>query len=256
MNGGISFSLLLALLFYGACCLLLYIAQRHLIYFPTAESSNPLAQDLRISSGDETLQVWQLNPGAQQAIIYFGGNAEDVAGNTPLFADRFAAYTVYLVHYRGYGGSSGSPSEVGLFTDAKAVYDAIAKEHSAIHVIGRSLGSGVAVYLASVRAVDKLALVTPYDSVLGIASRSMPFFPVSVLLKDRYESWRLAPALDNQTLALLAEHDQVIPHASSAKLIASFQPRLITTVVIAQADHNTIGMKASYWAALEAFLHE
>jgi pimeloyl-ACP methyl ester carboxylesterase len=254
MNSGLTVSLVLALIFYAACCLFLYLAQRSFIYFPTAESSNPLAQELRIVSGAETLQVWQINPGAEQGIIYFGGNAEDVADNTPLFADLFAGQTVYLVNYRGYGGSSGSPSEAGLFADAEAMYDLVRPQHSVLHVIGRSLGSGVAVYLASVRDVDKLVLVTPYDSIASIAQKSMPLFPVSLLIKDRYDSARLAPALANQTLMLLAEHDQVIPRASSEKLIAAFQPQLITRQVISRADHNSIGMVASYRAALDSFL--
>ena len=255
MNGGITFSLVLALILYGACCLFLYAAQRSFIYFPTAESSNPQAQDLRIPSGDEILQVWQLNPGAQRGIIYFGGNAEDVAGNTALFADVFGDQAVYLVNYRGYGGSSGSPTEAGLFADAEAVYDFVKHLHSSIHVIGRSLGSGVAMHLASVRDVDKLVLVTPYDSIASIAGNSMPLFPVSLLIKDRYDSWRLAGKLHNQTLALLAEYDEVIPRASSEKLIAAFQPQLISTLVIPRANHNSIGMMAGYRAALDSFLH-
>jgi pimeloyl-ACP methyl ester carboxylesterase len=256
MNGGITFSLVVALLLYGVFCLFLYVAQRSFIYFPTPESTNPLAHDLRIASGDESLQVWQLNPGAERGIIYFGGNAEDVVANTPLFAELFADQTVYLVNYRGYGGSSGSPSEAGLFADAEAVYDFVKHQHSGVHVIGRSLGSGVAVYLATVRVVDKLVLVTPYDSIAYIAQSSMPLFPVSLLIKDRYDSWRLAGGLKNQTLTLLAEHDEVIPRASSEKLIAAFQPQLITKVVIHQANHNSIGMMASYRTALDSFLRE
>ena len=254
MNGGITSPLILALTLYGSCCLALYLAQRHLIYFPTAESDNPLAQDIRIASGDEILQIWQLNPGARQGIIYFGGNAEDVAGNTPLFADLFVGHTVYLVNYRGYGGSSGSPSQAALFADAEAVYDFVKHQHSAVHVIGRSLGSGVAVYLATVRDIDKLVLVTPYDSIASIAQRRMPLFPVSLMIKDRYDSWRLAGELKNKTLALLAEHDEVIPRTSSDKLIGAFQPQLISTVIIRQADHNSIGMMSSYRKALESFL--
>jgi len=254
MNSGLTLPLVLALVFYAACCLFLYVAQRSFIYFPTAESPNPLAQELRIASGDETLQVWQLNPGAERGIIYFGGNAEDVADNTPLFADLFPGQTVYLVNYRGYGGSSGSPSEAGLFADAEAVYDAVRPRHAGVHVIGRSLGSGVAVYLASVRDVDKLVLVTPYDSIASIAQHSMPIFPVALLIKDRYDSRRLAPGLTNQTLMLLAEQDQVIPRASSEKLMEAFQPALITRVVIGGANHNSIGMMASYRAALASFL--
>jgi pimeloyl-ACP methyl ester carboxylesterase len=254
MNTGITYSLVLALVLYSACCLFLYIAQRSFIYFHSAATSNPLAQDLRIASGDETLQVWQLNPGARQGIIYFGGNAENVAGNTPLFADVFADQTVYMVNYRGYGGSSGSPSEDGLFADAEAVYDFVKHTHSGVHVIGRSLGSGIAVHLASVRDVDKLVLVTPYDSLASIARNSMPLFPVSVLIKDRYDSLRLVGGLRNLTLALLAEHDEIIPRASSEKLIAAFQPELISSVVILQANHNSIGIRAQYRSALGSFL--
>ena len=104
--------------------------------------------------------------------------------------------------------------------------------------------------------MDKLVLVTPYDSIASIARNSMPLFPVSLLIKDRYDSWRLAGGLQNKTLTLLAEHDEVIPRASSEKLIAAFQPQLITKVVIHQANHNSIGMMASYRTALDSFLRE
>ena len=256
MNGAITYPLSLLLGLYVACCLFLYVAQRGFIYFPTAEVSNPLAQDLRITSGEETLQVWQLNSGTEQAIIYFGGNAEDVAGNSREFSATFTASTIYLVNYRGYGASTGSPSETGLFGDAEAVYDFVEQRHHRVHAIGRSLGSGVAVHLASVRPVDKLVLVTPYDSIKNIAQSSMPIFPVSLLLKDRYESWRLAGELKNHTLALLAEHDKIIPMANSKVLIASFQPSLIVTKVIPGVDHNSISVMPSYWQAIHEFLKE
>ncbi len=254
MNSSIGSTLLFALLVYAGCSLFLYIAQRGFIYFPTPEVSNPTARDLRIDSGGETIQVWQLNPGGSQAILYIGGNAEDVSNNTPDFLKLFGDYTVYLVNYRGYGASTGSPSEAGLFADAEAVYDFIATEHARVHVMGRSLGSGIAVHLASVRDVGKLVLVTPYDSIANIAAKSMPIFPVKLMLKDRYESWRLAGDLKNPTLALLAEYDQVIPRASSERLIAAFEPGQVTVVVVPRADHNSIGMMPEYQSALAAFM--
>ncbi len=254
MNSGIASTLLLALLAYAGFCLFLYSAQRSFIYFPTAEVSNPAARDLRIDSGAETIQVWQLNPDREQAILYFGGNAEDVANNTPDFLQLFDDYTVYLVNYRGYGASTGAPSEAGLFADAEAIHDFIATEHARVHVMGRSLGSGIAVHLASVREVGKLILVTPYDSIANIAAKSMPIFPVKLMLKDRYESWRLAGKLDNPTLALLAQYDNVIPRARSEALIAAFAPGQLRVVVVPRADHNSIGMIPAYRASLADFM--
>ncbi|MEP5763614.1 MAG: alpha/beta hydrolase [Halieaceae bacterium] len=253
MNSTINSILLVVLVLYGAACVFLFVMQRGFIYYPTPESSNPEARDLRINSAGETLQLWQLNPGQEQAIIYFGGNAEDVAGNIPMFAAIFPDFTFYLVNYRGYGASSGSPSEAGLFADAEAIYDQLAADHGRIDLIGRSLGSGVAVHLAAAREVGRLALVTPYDSIANVASKAMPLFPVKWLLQDRFESWRIAPGLTTPTLALLAEQDNVIPRASSESLVAAFKPEFIQFEIIPEADHNSIGMMVIYWDSLREF---
>ncbi len=83
----------------------------------------------------------------------------------------------------------GAPSEANVFADAEAVYDFVKHQHSGVHVIGNNLGSGVAAHLATERDVDKLVLVTPYDSI--ITRNSLPLFPVSRLIKDCCDSWRL-----------------------------------------------------------------
>ena len=253
MNTSLGYTLLLVLIFYSACCLFLYLAQRSFIYYPTTEVSNPLAHELRINSGGESLQLWQLNPGAAQAIIYFGGNAEEVAANSADFRQLFPGHTVYLVNYRGYGGSSGSPSEAALFADALAVYDSLQGEHRVIHTMGRSLGSGVAVYLAGSRQVGKLALVTPYDSIAEVAAGAMPWFPVRWLLQDRFDSRQRAGELDNPVLVLMAERDRVIPSIRSERLIEAFKAGQVRSQVIAGADHNNIGLAPAYRQALGNF---
>ncbi len=254
MKSGLLNTALLVLCFYAGLCLLLYLIQRSFIYYPTPPSRNPIAQDLRIPSGGETLQVWQLNPGQTRGIIYFGGNAEDVAGNTPDFLYAFPEFTVYLVNYRGYGASTGVPTEAALFSDAEAVFDRIKPKHGTVHVIGRSLGSGVAVHLADVREVDRLALVTPYDSITSVAAGAMPLFPVRWLLKDRFDSAGRANRLGNPTLVLMAEHDRVIPRPHSERLVAALPPAIVSAEVISGTDHNTIGAVASYWQSLQSFL--
>ena len=147
----------IAVLAYVGFCAFMYASQRNAIYFPTPEVHIPDVIDMRLESDGETLKVWRLahadGPGA---IIYFGGNAEDVSGNIPGFRKIFPQHNVYLVNYRGYGGSTGSPSETAFYRDALAVFDEIRPRYTDISVIGRSLGSGVATYLATVREIDRL----------------------------------------------------------------------------------------------------
>jgi len=253
MNSSFGYTLLTVLVVYSALCLFLFLAQRSFIYFPTPASGNSLAEELRIASAGESLQVWRLNPGASEAIIYFGGNAEDVAANSPDFLQLFPDHTVYLVNYRGYGGSSGSPSETALFADALAVYDAVADDHSVVHSLGRSLGSGVAVYLASSRELGKLALVTPYDSIVEVAAGAMPLFPVRWLLRDRFDSQQRVGGLDNPVLVLVAEQDRVIPPLRARALADAFKPGLVQSRIIEGADHNSIGLFPAYQQALMGF---
>ena len=181
--------LLLPLLAYLALCALMYFGQRSQIYFPVRESDPPGASAIRLATDDGIdLKIWVVPRPGPRALVYFGGNAEDVAGNLPAFASAFPAHSLYLVNYRGYGGSTGSPSEAGLLADATAIYDHLSGRHPEISVIGRSLGSGVAVHLASVRDVHRLVLVTPFDSLVNVAREHFRYLPVGWLMRDRYES--------------------------------------------------------------------
>src|SRR5581483_3606208 len=108
---------------------------------------------------------------------------------------------------RGYGGSSGKASEAALFEDGLTLFDEVQKAHPQVEVVGRSLGSGVAVYVASLRPAARLVLVTPYDSIAEIGARQFPFVPVKWLLLDRFESWKYAPQVTAPTLIIAAEHD-------------------------------------------------
>ena len=203
---------------------------------------------------DATLKVWHVGRGSEHAILYFGGNAEDVAWNIESFAALFPSSDVYLVNYRGYGGSSGSPSEAALFDDAEVIFDSIRDDHVRISVIGRSLGSGVAVHIASVRDVHKLVLVTPYDSVASVAKTRFAVFPVSLLLKDKFDSLSKAAAIDAPTMILLAERDHVIPHGHSQRLLTAFPPGDVRLRTIQGTTHDSIVAAEEYRRALHDFL--
>ena len=184
------------------------------MYFPTAKAAHTFQLE-QFSVDNETIDVVVLNKGKHKAILYFGGNGESVAGSAPHFIKIFPDHTVYLVNYRGYGGSTGNPTEQALYSDALFIYDKISKKHKNISVIGRSLGTGVATFLASKRAITKMILVTPYDSFQNLAQQQYPIYPISFLLKDKYNSSSRVKDINSATLIILAEHDSVIPLNSS-----------------------------------------
>ncbi|MFW2404828.1 MAG: alpha/beta hydrolase [Gammaproteobacteria bacterium] len=234
--------------------LLLYTTQRSILFYPTPDVGGYGAETLRIDNEGESLQVLRVNGGRERAILYFGGNAEQVAANIPTFERMFDDATLYLVNYRGYGGSSGAPTEQALYDDAIAVFDYLAAAHDRFAVIGRSLGSAVATYLASARGVEKLVLVTPPDSIENVAAIHYPFYPISLLLKDKFRSIDHLDGITAPTLIIIAENDRIIPRESTEALIAAFGDHELTTVTLPKTDHNTIDWSPTYLKLLEDFL--
>jgi pimeloyl-ACP methyl ester carboxylesterase len=244
----------IAIVVYAAICGALWAAQRSLIYYPTIESVHDTAEALRIPTNGAVLKVWHVARPGEDAVLYFGGNSEDVGWNIEAFAEALPNADLYLVNYRGYGGSSGTPTEAALLADAEVVFDEVRKNHARVAVIGRSLGSGVAVHLASVRDVSKLVLVTPYDSVANVAQRRLSIVPVSWLLQDTFDSFAKAGKVRAPVLVLLAEHDIVIPRAHSDRLVTAFAPQQAQVRTIVGTNHDSISSSAEYRAALAAFL--
>ncbi len=248
--------LLIAALGYTIVCLLLFLQQRDMLYYrtPARSPASVDAQLLRLHNEAETVVVWRVGDIGERALIYFGGNAEDVALNCTSFARLFPDWTVYLINYRGYGGSTGTPSERGLFADALALYDSVREDHAVFAAMGRSLGSGVAVYLAAQRKVDRLVLVTPFDSMTHLAAAHYPWVPVRLLLRDRYDSGSRADSLTMPTLVLIAGQDEVVPDSVSASLVAALPEETTRVEIIDGAGHNTIGLSPHYESALARFL--
>jgi uncharacterized protein len=247
---------LVALAIYIALCLLMYLAQERLLYFPTPEIARPGAQVLRVKRGDVTVKVWALHPNGRAALLYFGGNGEDVGANLREFDRAFPDRAIYLVNYRGYGGSTGHPSESALIGDGEAIYDQLAAQHDRIVVMGRSLGTGVATALASARPVAGLILVTPFDSIANVGAGRFPWLPVRWLIKDPYDSASRIGKVRAPVLVLVAEHDESIPRLRTDALIAAIPAGLGRSVVIPAATHNDIESFPAYWPAVKAFVGE
>ncbi len=243
-----TFVLLLALaaaLYLGACALL-FVFQRSLIYFPQPRTLSVNATTLTLPVVDAQVLVSARLHEGPGALIYFGGNAEDVTLNLPAFSQAFPDQAIYLLHYRGFAGSSGSPSEEALKRDALALFDRVHAKHPNTTIVGRSLGTGVAIYLASQRPASRLVLITPYSSLADLAAIKMPWFPVRWLLKDTFESWKDASQISAPTLLIAAEHDEIIPRSNTEKLYRYFPTGIASLVVIAGTDHNSISQSPDY----------
>jgi uncharacterized protein len=252
---GLLNALAVAVVVYTAACALLYLLQDRLLYLSTPELARPGARELRVKCQGATLKIWALHADSQAAVIYFGGNAEDVGANLADFDVAFADRAVYLVNYRGYGGSTGRPSEAALTADAEAVYDWAAVRHNCITVMGRSLGSAVATALAARRPIERLVLVTPFDSIANVAAEHFFWLPVRRLLKDRYDSRARIAKVRSPVLALVAEHDEVVSRARSDALIAAIPAALRRTFVVAGATHNDISAFPAYLRTLREFVN-
>jgi pimeloyl-ACP methyl ester carboxylesterase len=237
----------------------LYVFQRNMIYFPVSLDPVFRAQDISIDNNGVKLHGWVLNPGKTKAVIYFGGNSELVTHRSHYFETVFADYSVYLVNYRGYGKSEGDPSETALFSDALAIYDHIRENHVSevkvsITAYGRSLGSGVAVYLAANRQLEQLILLTPYDSIAEVAQKLYPLFPVRWLIKDRFDSASRAAEITIPVLIGSAELDRVIALQHTLALRQRFTRASVVYQQIKGAAHNDIIDFPQYRALVEGFI--
>jgi pimeloyl-ACP methyl ester carboxylesterase len=181
---------------------------------------------------------------------HLGGNAEDVSRSLQTLVDAFPERAVFALNYRGYGGSTGRPSETALIADALVLFDRVHTDHPRIVVIGRSLGSGVAIHVASERPVERLVLITPYDSLLNLAAGQFRYFPIRWLLLDKFESWRYAPKVAAPTQLIAAQNDEAIPFASTQSLYEHMPQSRATLTVIPGVGHNNISESPEYIPAL------
>jgi pimeloyl-ACP methyl ester carboxylesterase len=250
--------------------LVMYLAQDALIFArqPVSDTRRadiakrfPAVSEIFATAADGVrLHAWFVRPSGAVAaplVIYFGGNAEEVSWMLEAIGDPGVAWL--LVDYRGYGASGGSPSERALYSDATLLYDDATKlprvDPRRIFVLGRSLGSGVAVHLASARRVAGVILVTPFDSLVSVAKSHYPWLPVEWLLKYRFDSLSLAPAIRAPLLCFVAEFDRVVDPSHAARLVAAWGgPK--REVALAGTDHNNIDNAPGYWREILRFIEQ
>jgi esterase/lipase len=246
---------ILLLLGYVGMGVFLYLNQRDFLYFPTADTSTAY-KNMILQNEGASINIIVLNEGYENAILYFGGNAESMAQSSDYIAQQFPTFTVYLMDYRGYGSSTGEPTEEGLYSDALKLYDTIKVKHHRISIGGRSLGSGIATYVASKREVSKLALITPFDSIVNVANGRYPIYPVSFLLHDKYDSKSRVKNIRAKTFIVIAEDDSVILRERTQKLIDAFDPAQLEVTIIKNRGHIDISSDAKYYKIMQDFIGE
>ncbi len=240
------------LLGYGLIVLLFWSQQRALLFHPAFTRAPDLPPDFELPVEGAVLRGWVVNPGQPLALLYFGGNAEDVSRFRADAARLFPASTVYLVAYRGFGRSSGEPSEATLVADALALFDHVAGQHAAVDALGRSLGAGVAVQLAAARPLRRLGLVTPFDSVDRVGAHHYPWLPVRWLARDRFDSLAHAPGVEEPVLVVVAGQDLIVPPAHAERLLAAL-PRPARVLRLEAAGHNDVQEFPGFDAELAEF---
>jgi fermentation-respiration switch protein FrsA (DUF1100 family) len=201
----------------------LFFFQRQLLYFP--DKSRPGLAGLEqlgvreaVLSTEDGLSLlsWYL-PGhsGRPVILYFHGNGGHIGYRVERLL-RFAreGYGVLMLEYRGYGGNPGTPTETGFYTDARAALDFLEREGVApnrLVLYGESLGSGVAVELATQHDVAALILEAPPTSVAEVAQHHFPYVPATRMVIDRFDSRSRIGKVRAPILFLHGERDRVVP---------------------------------------------
>lgn len=241
--------------------------QRHLIYFP---ATAPEEQLLELASR-AGLQAWRDGSGAiigwrpaggqryKKRLVVFHGNA-GFALDRVYFRDGFEArgWEVLLFEYPGYGARPGKPSADAIRRAAADALPALTEnDQRPVYLLGESLGSGVATYLAGAYpdAVSGLLLITAFTSLADVAAKHYPFLPVRMLLSENYDSAAALADYRGPVAFLLAGRDEIVPVESGQALHDGYLgPRWLR--IERDAGHNTLPYHpgAEWWTSVSDFL--
>jgi pimeloyl-ACP methyl ester carboxylesterase len=225
----------IASLSYLAGVAYLYFFQDHLIFRPDLapkEVKLPREAKRLFIDGIETGVI---DKQSDTTLFYFGGNANNALEFLHLAKDF--GVNIVAMNYPGYGNSKGKPSQKSLFEAALKVFDRFKNDRNIL--LGRSLGTAVAAYVASKRKADKVILITPYHSITHLAKLRYPIFPVKLLVRHPFETWRYIQKVDAPVYVMLAERDETTPLATFKKL-RPYIKNLREVVTIPKSDHGNI----------------
>ncbi len=261
----LKWTLIVGLVGYFGALALLYFAQRALMYFPDRTQTPPAAAGLRAAEtvlldtpDGERIVAWHVPPqGERPLVLYLHGNGGSLSDRAERFRTLTADGTgLVAIDYRGYGGSSGRPTEAGLVIDAETAYAFAAARYpmQRIAIWGESLGTGVAVALAAERPAGRLVLEAPFTSTVDLAARQYPIVPVRWLMKDQFRSDLRIAKVQAPLLILHGERDPVVPIAYGERLFAlAHEPKRM--VRFPEGEHENLDRYGAL-PVVKAFLEE
>jgi uncharacterized protein len=236
-----------ALIFYIGLLAMLYVQQRTMMYFP--DRSRPVivesVQVAKVTTEDGLqLEGWYIpaKPG-MPTFIYFHGNASHYGGRLPKVIDYIGqGYGVLLAGYRGYGGNPGSPGEQGFYKDARAYMKFLQDNNVPLEktiIYGESIGTGVAVQVATEYKAAALILEAPFSSTVDVAQSIYFFVPVRYLMTDQYRSAEKIKNVQSPILIIHGEQDSTIPIRFGRRLAeAASKPPVF--IAVEKAGHNDL----------------
>jgi pimeloyl-ACP methyl ester carboxylesterase len=249
---------------YLAICLLAYLFQEKIIFFPEKLASDQSFvfpdpyKELFITTGSGVKLHGLLfsTPGAKGLIFYLHGNAGSVNGWGEVASTYLRLeYDVFILDYRGYGKSEGNiTSEAQLIQDVQDVYAHFLKtyEQRNIVVLGYSLGTGLAAKIAAANAPRMLILQAPYSSLTDMMRHSMSFLP-TFLLKYKLDTHDILSTCQMPIVVFHGDQDEVIPYSQSLKLQALLKPG-DTLITLRGVGHNGMTYEPMYLKAISAIL--
>jgi alpha/beta superfamily hydrolase len=184
----------------------------------------------------------------QDLFVYFAGRGEDVRATAQMLHWLPKGFGFAAINYRGVADSQGHPSEIASVEDAAQFANHLRRAfpQARLHVVGRSLGTGVAIQLVALQDFESLQLVTPYDSMLEIAKKRFPLVPLSLLLRHQFNSLEHSKEVAAKTQVLLAEHDDVVVPERSQKLIAAWPTPISVQTIPGSNHHSIMGLEATW----------
>jgi len=251
--------------FYITSGLVLYLIQDLFFFHPKPLPSNYQFQfeqsftEHNIAIGNRNLNMIQFHsemPERKGAIIYFHGNMRNIeryASAAPTFTKN--GYDVWMIDYAGFGKSSGERTEQNMYEDAARIYSMAVQHFSPDQVIiyGRSIGTGVATWLASQKSCKQLILETPYYSITALANHYAPIFPNSLLLKYKFPTHQYLKNVEAPITIFHGTEDEIIPYKQAKKLS---QVKPLQLVTIPKGKHNNLSSFSLFQTTLVHLLKQ
>ncbi len=246
----------------------LYLFQDKFLFFPQKlsnhiQTKSHAVEEVEIEVEDDTfVRGFICKNGIRdkyKLLICFDGNAAEISYliNRVQGLDGWACV---LINYRGYGLSDGTPSEKNLYNDAQRIYDYFINkdeiDKTSVVILGRSLGTGVATYLASKRSVKGVILVSPYDSIESVAKKWLWMFPISLILNNKFISINYAGMNEIPLLCIYTPKDHLIFPSHTFKLFDAWVGEKTIKKITTAAGHNDMMTNDELWENIDQFLEE